>query len=637
MKLPTLDFKLWMEEDMEINHTFFEKSMKTQLVIPKRSAMAMKQKISINSNDLNRRLSNINIDRMEDGELERVTDHYTSQLKGSGYTRAECKEIIVSGALGWKRRHQRRREENKDFYRSATSTLRTRIKKKLLDPVRWYKEKVGELWEDDSNKEKPIRNVKDTTVRRGIKRKTDDKKEYTDDREVKAVLFCPYTPYSELAKRLREAESNLNMLTGYRMKVVEEAGEKLIDMLRSTNPWKGEHCGREDCWLCNTKEMTGKDKTRDCTRRSIVYETWCETCLQEEIKRIEEQTEEGEERKKQIQDIPRFKYIGETARSAYERGLEHQGALEKLQEDSHLLKHVANKHRGEDMDKIRFGMRIYKQTRTALERQITESVRIQEEQKKHYIMNSKSEYNRCSLPRLTPRMGNMDYDKIRQEEIREEKEEEMRVREEIRVRRKEKCKKRNKEIHNEEQEERENKLHKRRKIEETGQYKTVYQKKHLEEKRAPQENNQESRNIEKQEPMTKRCRKDINDDKEDKNEEAPDNHGVPDSLMDTDWQERRRKMIERREAEEKERNRKIKLAKQLEESWKLTIQCRRFIQENSLTWQELDEKREEEKRIAEREDQRAKAKKKKEEFLEKRKTAEKVRRIDHMLNKLPED
>ena len=41
-KLPTLDFKLWLEEDNELNHTFFEKSMKTQLVIPKRSAMAMK-------------------------------------------------------------------------------------------------------------------------------------------------------------------------------------------------------------------------------------------------------------------------------------------------------------------------------------------------------------------------------------------------------------------------------------------------------------------------------------------------------------------------------------------------------------------------------------------------------------------
>ena len=109
-----------------------------------------------------------------------------------------------------------------------------------------------------------------------------------DDRELKAVMFCPYTPVSELAKRLREAENDLNKLTGYRMKIVEEAGDKLIDMLRSTNPWKGEHCGRDDCWLCWTKNMTDKDKSQDCTRRSIVYETWCETCLRADIQEMEE-------------------------------------------------------------------------------------------------------------------------------------------------------------------------------------------------------------------------------------------------------------------------------------------------------------------------------------------------------------
>ena len=63
---------------MEVNHTLFEKSMKTQLVIPRRSAMSMKQKISININDLNRRLSNINIERMEEGEIERVADQTTT-------------------------------------------------------------------------------------------------------------------------------------------------------------------------------------------------------------------------------------------------------------------------------------------------------------------------------------------------------------------------------------------------------------------------------------------------------------------------------------------------------------------------------------------------------------------------------
>ena len=87
-------------------------------------------------------LSNISVERMEEGELERVTDHYTKQLKASGYTRKECRDIVVSGELGWNRRMMRRLEENKEFYRSAGSTLRSRIKKKLLDPVRWYKPKI---------------------------------------------------------------------------------------------------------------------------------------------------------------------------------------------------------------------------------------------------------------------------------------------------------------------------------------------------------------------------------------------------------------------------------------------------------------------------------------------------------------
>ena len=109
-----------------------------------------------------------------------------------------------------------------------------------------------------------------------------------------------------------------------------------------------------------------------------------------------------------IEEIPRYKYIGETARSAYERGVEHRNDLEKLQEDSHLLKHIATRHRGEDLDSIKFGMKILKQTRTALEIQVTESVKIQEEQGKHHILNSKSEYNRCSLPRLTAKLGSTD-------------------------------------------------------------------------------------------------------------------------------------------------------------------------------------------------------------------------------------
>ena len=157
-------------------------------------------------------------------------------------------------------------------------------------------------------------------------------------------------------------------MTGYRLKIVEQAGRKIAELFHSSNPWRGEDCGREDCWPCATKKISGKDKRKECTKRSLVYETWCITCYNTEKNKIEEEVEEGKEREKMILQIPKHKYIGETARSAYERGWEHQEALRKLEEDSHLLKHVANHHKGVPMDKITYGMRVVQYTRTALER-----------------------------------------------------------------------------------------------------------------------------------------------------------------------------------------------------------------------------------------------------------------------------
>ena len=63
-RLPTLDFKMWLEKDQEINHTYFEKEMRTQLVIPRRSSIPERQKMNILSNEGNRRISNVNMERL---------------------------------------------------------------------------------------------------------------------------------------------------------------------------------------------------------------------------------------------------------------------------------------------------------------------------------------------------------------------------------------------------------------------------------------------------------------------------------------------------------------------------------------------------------------------------------------------
>ena len=162
--------------------------------------------------------------------------------------------------------------------------------------------------------------------------------------------------------------------------------------------------------------MTGKGRKQDCTKRSLVYETWCETCKRTELEKIDMEEIEEEEKKRKKAEMKVHKYVGETARSAFERGLEHRNALEKLDEDSHMLKHIANYHKEMEVEDVKFGMRVVSFTRTALERQVLESVKIQEERERNWIMNSRSEYSRSTIPRLTAKMGEKDYDKLREKE-----------------------------------------------------------------------------------------------------------------------------------------------------------------------------------------------------------------------------
>ena len=102
-------------------------------------------------------------------------------------------------------------------------------------------------------------------------RREGEKKGSEQEVRTVAVMFVPYTKESELTRQLRQAESELGLQTGVRIKIVERAGTKLMDLLHKADPWKGIDCGREQCFLCSTKKKTEKRKEQDCTRRSIVY------------------------------------------------------------------------------------------------------------------------------------------------------------------------------------------------------------------------------------------------------------------------------------------------------------------------------------------------------------------------------
>ena len=203
----------------------------------------------------------------------------------------------------------------------------------------------------------------------------------------------------------KDAEMKLEELTGYRLKIEERGGRRLQDILHKSNPWEGVDCERQKCLPCETKNRTGKFSTQSCSKRSSVYETWCANC--EEKSSRDKVVEHGSSSCKPVREITLYKYIGETARSTHERGLEHIGDALNLNYKSHILKHYVDSHMGEDWDNIRFNMKVVKFSRTSFERQIYESVLIQEN-RAHNLLNSKSEFNRCSIPRLTLKMGDKE-------------------------------------------------------------------------------------------------------------------------------------------------------------------------------------------------------------------------------------
>ena len=194
------------------------------------------------------------------------------------------------------------------------------------------------------------------------------------------VMFVPRTPGGELISRLREAEMEISKVVGDRIKFAERSGRKMKGIFHKANSLAGENCGRKDCLVC----QYGEEGNGDCRWRSVCYKTTCLACL-EKGRKVE--------------------YYGESSRTAFERGKEHQADFLSKSDDSHMYKHVSNDH-GEK-EQVKFSMKVLKKHMSAFHRQVTEAVLIHRNEMND-ILNSKGEYNRCNLPRLTVKLGNLE-------------------------------------------------------------------------------------------------------------------------------------------------------------------------------------------------------------------------------------
>jgi hypothetical protein len=155
-------------------------------------------------------------------------------------------------------------------------------------------------------------------------------------------------------------------------RVVQRGGTSLGALLSNKNPLSGAHCGRGVC--------------RTCRSRNIVYESVCTKCnLSNEAK---EEAKAG-----LLRSGEPSLYVGESSYSLHERVREHWADADKGVDECHMMELEHAAHRGEDGSPA-FRFKVVKGCHTALDRQVRESVWIQQ---RGSVLNKRGEFKRCKL------------------------------------------------------------------------------------------------------------------------------------------------------------------------------------------------------------------------------------------------
>ena len=143
--------------------------------------------------------------------------------------------------------------------------------------------------------------------------------------------------------------------TGWYVKVVEGAGDSLTDLLHRSDPWSRERLPEGSMPAMWDKDLVRKVQDSILIKKELhlwnmaqnlpgkrlredlgwMYCRWRET--------------EGDEEEDQAP------HVGKTSRSVFERAREHTYSRDQMQNSSHMLKHIIQKHwEEEDPDNIQF-------------------------------------------------------------------------------------------------------------------------------------------------------------------------------------------------------------------------------------------------------------------------------------------
>ena len=131
--------------------------------------------------------------------------------------------------------------------------------------------------------------------------------------------------HSGLKKRVEKAIRMTDWPRSYKQLVMGDGGRTMASQLVKSNPFPRANCGRIRCGMCAAGGRNGK-----CWKSNIVYKIQCNR-----LPCVGGHNEE-----------PVPTYIGESSRTTYTRGLEHQDAYLKKKETSFMWRHCLEKHGG---------------------------------------------------------------------------------------------------------------------------------------------------------------------------------------------------------------------------------------------------------------------------------------------------
>ena len=369
-RIPTLDSEWWLElegDTQSLKYSFYQKPTACPYLVLENSAWSWKNKHCTLAQELVRRSSNMS-ESLPLAERLEVVEKFISKMKDSGYNRVQARQITISGLKGYEARRKRELEVGTPVHRRKHTTQEGRDLRKMIEKQSWYKNRTGSDQAKTPNSATP-----------GGSHRHSTRPQHTSKEPV-AVMFIPRTPDGTLITRLREVEAKLAEFNNKPIRLVEEAGVKLLESLCQGDPWENTPCGRGECTTCPAS--WGRPGT--CRVRNIIYQNICIPC-----KDAEKST----------------RYIGESARTMYERGQEHAEDAKNPSKLSHMRDHVEQCHQElsevlqRDPGKI-FSMQLIKPARSALSRQLREAVEIANNITGGVLLNSKEEFNRCLIPSI---------------------------------------------------------------------------------------------------------------------------------------------------------------------------------------------------------------------------------------------